>query len=103
MREGKIRLLSEYITTRADQMVREPEGMLRHPFTVPSAPDSPLYKDTLWDWDTWTISIALGQVERDTGRAGHFRDAEHGSILNYLDHTDDDGVMPIMLKPTGSL
>jgi putative isomerase len=96
-------LLTGYIHESAEQMTREPEGILTHPYTVPSSPDSPYYSKALWDWDSWTISIALGQVETDTGRAGHFGEYEVGSILNFLDHTDEDGVMPIQLSPTGSL
>lgn len=97
------RLLEAYIHERAEEMTREPEGILAHPYTVPSSPDSPYYSSALWDWDSWTISIALGQVETDTARAGHFQRHEEGSILNFLDHTDDDGVMPIQLSPSGSL
>ncbi|MCW3493269.1 MGH1-like glycoside hydrolase domain-containing protein [Microbacterium sp. SSM24] len=96
-------LLTEYIHESAEQMTREPEGILAHRYTVPSSPDSPYYSKALWDWDSWTISIALGQVELDTDRAGRFGDYELGSILNFLDHTDEDGVMPIQLSPAGSL
>jgi putative isomerase len=96
-------LLEKYIYESAEEMTREPEGILTHPYTVPSSPNSPLYSKALWDWDSWTISIALGQVEADTDRAGRFAQYEAGSILNFLDHTDDDGVMPIQLSPSGSL
>lgn len=98
-----IPLLTDYIHTHAAEMTREPGGILTHPYIVPSSPDSPLYSDALWDWDSWTISIALGQVEADTERAGHFADYERGAIANFLEHTDEDGVMPIQLSPQGSL
>ncbi len=103
MLERWSRLLTEYIHESAEEMTREPEGILAHPYTVPSSPDSPYYSSALWDWDAWTISIALGQVEADTGRPGHFGAYEEGSILNFLDHTDEDGVMPIRLSPVDSL
>ena len=103
MLERWSRRLEEYIRESAEQMTREPEGILEHPYTVPSSPDSPYYSTALWDWDSWTISIALGQVELDTERAGRFLPYEQGSILNFLAHTDEDGVMPIQLTPTGSL
>jgi putative isomerase len=84
-------------------MTREPAGQLAHPYTVPSSPDSPYYSRALWDWDSWATSIVLGQVEADTDSHGRFADYEQGSILNFLDHTDADGVMPIQLTPEGTL
>lgn len=103
MLERWSRLLTEYIHDSAGEMTREPEGVLTHPYTVPSSPDSPYYSSALWDWDSWTISIALAQVEADTAQPGRFERYERGSILNFLDHTGADGVMPIQLSPTGSL
>src|SRR5262249_13161422 len=73
------------------------------PYTVPSTPDSPYYSNALWDWDSWSLSIALGQVELDTKSPGRFLAYEQGSILNFLDHTDDDGVMPIQLTADSAL
>lgn len=95
--------LREYILTSSEQMTREPAGILRHPYTVPSSPDSPYYSAHLWDWDSWLISVALGQVEADTDRPGRFARFEEGAIRNFLDHTTADGVMPIQLNPNGSL
>lgn len=103
MLERRTRLLEEHIRTNCEQMVREPSGQLTHPYTVPSSPDSPYYSTALWDWDSWATSIALGQVEADTDRLGHFAKYERGSILNFLDHTDEDGVMPIQLTPDTTL
>jgi mannosylglycerate hydrolase MGH1-like protein len=97
------RLLEEDIRQSCEQMMREPAGILTHPYTVPSTPDSPYYSSALWDWDSWFISAVLGQVEADTDRKGHFFAYEEGCILNFLDHTDADGVMPIQLKPEGPL
>jgi putative isomerase len=98
-----MRALEEYIRENCDQMTREPSGILAHPYIVPSSPDSPYYSTALWDWDSWFVSVVLGQVEADTGRKGRFFSYEEGSILNFLDHTDADGVMPIQLTPKGSL
>jgi putative isomerase len=91
------RLLEEHIYSNCEKMTRQPAGHLAHPYTVPSSPSSPYYSDALWDWDSWSTSIALGQVEADTGQRGRFIEYEQGSILNFLDHTDGDGVMPIQL------
>jgi putative isomerase len=103
MLERWTRLLEEHIRTNCEQMTREPAGQLTHPYTVPSSPNSPYYSSALWDWDSWSISIALGQAEADTDRQGRFAAYEQGSILNFLEHTDQDGVMPIQLTPDTTL
>jgi putative isomerase len=98
-----IPLLENYVRENCEQMTREPAGILAHPYTVPSSPDSPYYSMALWDWDSWFISVVLGQVEADTAQKGRFAQYERGSILNFLEHTDDDGVMPIRLSHLDSL
>ncbi|MCK6079160.1 hypothetical protein KZX37_00835 [Microbacterium sp. EYE_5] len=101
MIERWMRALTDHVHEHGAQMTREPSGILRHPYTVPSSPDSPYYSSALWDWDSWFISAVLGQIELDRGEPGRFAAYERGTILNFLDHTDDDGVMPILLKPGG--
>jgi len=98
-----MRLLEEHIRENAEQMTREPSGILTHPYLVPSSPNSPYYSNALWDWDSWLSGAVLGQVEVDTERPGHFAAYEEGTIINFLEHTDADGVMPIRLNPTDSL
>lgn len=93
------KLLKEHINEHGQQMVREPSGILKYPYIVPSIPSQPFYSDVLWDWDSWFSSVALGQLEADNSRQGEFLKYAQGSILNFLDHTDADGVMPIMLHP----
>lgn len=101
MTEHWMRMLQDHIREHAVQMTREPSGILSHPYTVPSSPDSPYYSDALWDWDSWFISVVLGQVELETEQGGRFGEYEEGTIRNFLDHTDEDGVMPVLLKPDG--
>ena len=95
--------LREYILASSEQMTREPEGIITHPYIVPSSPDSPYYSKSLWDWDSWLISVALGQVEAELDDPGRFARFEQGAILNFLEHTGDDGVMPVQMKPEGYL
>ena len=97
------RLLEQHIRTNSQLMTREPAGQLAHPYTVPSAPGAAHYATALWDWDSWSASIVLGQVAADTDRPDQFTAYEQGSVLNFLDHADDDGVVPIQLTPDGSL
>ncbi|CAH0123785.1 Glucosidase YgjK [Microbacterium sp. Bi98] len=94
-------LLEGYIIKNSELMMREPAGILAHPYTVPSAPDAPYYSTALWDWDSWTISAVLAQVESVSDSPGRFFPYEEGSILNFLDQTDADGVIPICLNPEG--
>lgn len=94
-------LLTAHIIAKSEQMTREPEGFLKHPYLVPCSPDSPYYSDQLWDWDSWLVSAFLGQVEAQAGDLNHCARYEEGCILNFLDHTTDDGVMPVQISPTG--
>jgi putative isomerase len=103
MLERWIRLLKEHIHTNCEQMTRDPAGQLGHPYTVPAGPNSPYYSTALWDWDSWSTSIVLGQVEVDTDRRGLFAAYERGSLFNFFEHTDGDGVMPVQLTPEGTL
>ena len=96
--ERYLPLLKDYIVKNCGQMTREPSGILKFPYTVPSSPESPYYSMTLWDWDSWFISVVLGQVEADTGEHGKFFEYEAGCIRNFLDHTGDDGIMPILIS-----
>jgi putative isomerase len=103
MMERWARLLESHIRASCEQMTREPAGQLAHPYTVPSTPASPYYSTALWDWDSWSISIVLGQVEADSDQPGRFTAYEQGSIYNFLDKQDADGVVPIQLTPEKTL
>jgi len=83
-------------------MTREPAGHIAKPYIVPSSPDSPYYSVHLWDWDSWLTSVALAQVEAET-EPGRFTAYEQGSVLNFLEHTSDDGQMPVQMHPDGYL
>jgi putative isomerase len=100
MKHDIARLKSE-IHTNCPLMTREPSGILRYPYTVPSSPGSLYYAMSLWDWDSWLISIVLGQVEANLQQPGRFWPYELGCILNFLDHTDPNGQMPIQINEKG--
>lgn len=97
--DSSITALKDFIIGTSGKMTREASGILRYPYIVPSASDSPYYSNTLWDWDAWLTSIMLGQVEEYTGQAGQFADYERGSILNFLALCTEDGRMPICVTP----
>jgi putative isomerase len=100
--ERYLPLLREYILGAAPQMTREPAGHITRPYIVPSSPDSPYYSVHLWDWDSWLTSVALAQVEAET-EPGRFAAYEEGAVLNFLEHTSDDGQMPVQMHPDGYL
>ncbi|WP_165776728.1 amylo-alpha-1,6-glucosidase [Bifidobacterium simiarum] len=101
MQDSSVLGLKEYITGQASLMVRSATDALPHPYVVPSTPDSPIYSSDLWDWDSWWASVAMTQIELDLDDDGCFLEATQGSILDFLDRTDDNGITPIMLYPNG--
>jgi putative isomerase len=103
MIERYIPLLKSFVPASCAQLTREPSGVLHHPFIVPTTPESAYYTMSLWDWDSWFVSVALGQVEADTEQLGKFMTYEQGCVRNFLEHTDDAGAMPIMLGPDGPM
>ena len=89
-------LSSDYLS-----MLREPGGVLKHPFLVPG---SAQYLDQLWDWDSWMSDVALRQVLLESGDAGtstRILPYERGCILNFLTGVGYDGWIPYILTRQG--
>lgn len=83
-------LLKEYARQHYTAMLREPEGLLTHPFLVPGS----VYHNSLWDWDSWLTGIALTQIaEDDTTRW------QSGCVLNFLNRVDEIGRVPVVIFP----
>lgn len=82
-------LILDYAENNCKKMLREPVGLLKHKFIVPGS----VYSDSLWDWDSWLTDIALREIIGETA-IGEY---EKGCVLNFLDHTDNDGKMPIFI------
>jgi len=85
-------LIREYTEKNFKKCLREPSGFLKYKFIVPGS----FYSDDLWDWDSWLTDIALREVAQNSEIA----DYEKGCILNFLDHIDEKGRMPIYIRPT---
>lgn len=81
----------EYAKNNYKMMFREPSGLLKHKFIVPGS----VYTDSLWDWDSWLTNIALRDFVTED-----ISEYEKGCILNFLDHIEEDGKMPIFIVPT---
>lgn len=88
------RLIKDYSKGAYKLITREANGYLKYPFIVPGATS---YATQLWDWDSWLTDIAIRQIILDNGETGEdFVEYERGCILNFLEHTDSDGMMPIL-------
>lgn len=92
--QKKIQAIKEYLSKDYRLMYRPSGGILNHKFLTPGA----CYSDCLWDWDSYFADVALRQIllenGEDTKEASEY---EKGGILNFLEHTNDDGFMPIMI------
>lgn len=94
MKDYITRILN-YSRDNYSKMARSPEGMLKHPYIVPG---SQYYSADLWDWDSWLTDVAVRQIMKDNGIVDErFASCEKGCILNFLEHTKEDGRMPILI------
>ncbi|KAH3760752.1 glycogen debranching enzyme [Pelomyxa schiedti] len=90
-RNSSAQIVWSYVEKMAPQTFREPSGYLRYKYLVPSGP-----YDQLWDWDSVFMGVAM---MRDFGSAPYLA----GSMMNFLDHTDNDtGEVAGCLTPDGS-
>ena len=83
------RILS-YAKENYRKMFRDADGILRHPFIVPGS----CYDNCLWDWDSWLTNIALRQFVTED-----ISEYEKGCVLNFLEHMDERGRIPIVILP----
>lgn len=89
------KIIKDYSSSAYTKLTREGRGRLNHPFLVPGA----VYQYELWDWDSWLTDVGIRQILRDTGAdTSLFYECEKGCILNFLEHTDDEGNMPITIN-----
>ena len=96
-----IEIIKNYSKDAYKWITREPKGTLKHPFIVPGKP----YPYQLWDWDSWLTDIATRQIILDNGGKGmaEYEEYEKGCIINFLEHTDENGKMPILIDGEGEV
>jgi len=95
--KNNIERIHKYSREKYNLMIRRPEGLLTHPFIVPGS----CYSNSLWDWDSWLTNTAVRQIMKDNQDVNpEFTVCEKGCIMNFLEHTREDGRMPIFIKPT---
>lgn len=83
-------MIAEYALRNYKKMFREPKGNLKYKFIVPGS----VYDEELWDWDSWLANIALRQFVSDD-----ISEYEKGCILNFLEQIDEEGRIPIVIRP----
>lgn len=91
--------LVRYFTGAAPQLLRPPDGVLKHPSVAPSLPGKE-YSTNLWDWDTlWTSRglFRLSELQHDEEFKRRLCEHVSGSLLNFLEHASPDGQIPIMM------
>ncbi len=97
------KLIQDYSAAHYRRMTRKPAGQLKYPFLVPG---SASYLDSLWDWDSFFADIAIRQIQTDRDDLEEKRDIlpfEQGCILNFLDHQNPDGSIPMCITETDML
>ena len=86
--------IKAYALKHYKDLFRQPEGQLAHPFIVPGA----TYAFELWDWDSWLTDVAICQLaDADISQY------QQGCILNFLEHMDEHGRIPMMIGPAKQL
>ncbi len=93
-------LIKEYSYKNYKDMTRRPNGGIKYPFIVPG---SQSYHGCLWDWDSWLTNIAIRQMLKDKGEEDTFLEYERGCLLNFLEHQDEKGGIPIVLLADGDI
>ncbi|HUD23901.1 MAG TPA: trehalase family glycosidase [Acidobacteriaceae bacterium] len=94
--------LIRYFAANAPQLLRAPDGILKHPSISPSLPGKQ-YSTQLWDWDTlWTSQglFRLASLQHDESLKQKLCEHVSGSLLNFLEHDSADGQIPIMMTAT---
>src|ERR1700683_1613551 len=91
--------LIRYFSAIAPQLLRAPDGILKHPSVAPSLPGK-TYSTNLWDWDTlWTSQglFRLPALQHDESLKQQLCEHVSGSLLNFLEHASANGQIPIMM------
>ncbi|GGA53460.1 hypothetical protein GCM10011507_00670 [Edaphobacter acidisoli] len=99
-RAKAVQRLTQYFHENATKLLRPAQGHLRYPSISPSLPHSQ-YSTELWDWDTLWTTLGLLQTSSKAGDQVLRRQViEHarGSLLNFFDHQDHDGRIPMLIS-----
>jgi putative isomerase len=106
MLDDYAKAIGEYLLKKCNRVLKEPQGVLKHPFIDPGEG----YGGNLWDWDSYWTAYALIQAfdtfdektlnEADLTRGKAFTYGK-GCVQNFLDQQCADGFTPIVITATG--
>lgn len=83
-------LIINYIKLTYKNNFREPkESTFGFPYIVPGSK----YSEQLWDWDSWLTGLALLNIDDVNSK-----EYQIGCVLNFLDHIDEYGRIPILIE-----
>lgn len=94
----KTHKISDYVLDSVQDILKEPSGILKHPYISPGG----VYSDTLWDWDSYWTLLALLETAAKRNNSEIIEQISpyaKGVFLNYLEHQGDDGSLPILITP----
>ena len=91
-----IEIVENYILSEYERNLRESVGQLSNPFIVPGE----CYSAEMWDWDSWLVDIALVEIAK--AKKKDISIYTKGCVLNFLEHADEDGRIPINITASGS-
>lgn len=94
----KAHKISDYVLDSVQDILKEPSGILKHPYISPGG----VYSDNLWDWDSYWTLLALLETAAAKNNAEIIEQITpyaKGVFLNFLEHQGDDGSLPILITP----
>lgn len=94
----KAQKISDYVLGSVQDILKEPSGILKHPYISPGG----VYSDNLWDWDSYWTLLALLETAAERKKGDVIEQISpyaKGVFLNYLEHQGADGSLPILITP----
>lgn len=94
IRQHHIDCLRAFFHENTPKVLKNPRGVLRHPFIDPGS----VYDGNLWDWDSYWSAYALLNTIEDPAMREKVLEHARGNVLNFLDLQLEDGYIPMMIE-----
>ena len=99
MKKTDIKILKNYFEEHISDMMRCPNGGLKYPYLEPGTG----YEEMLWDWDSFWAAQALICMNLKEAESKYLVvDYLKGCVLNFLDASENNGYIPIVLSAKGT-
>jgi putative isomerase len=88
--------LRQYMLAHVKDVCKSPRAFIRYPFIDPGS----AYEGNVWDWDTFWSAYGFLNLMGDMDTAGQKDLLCHarGNVLNFFDHQQPDGYIPMMIE-----